>query len=464
MMIKKNQENLYPFLHRDVIVHITPAGAHVTIKSSEGTKIGTALKPIPLAFVNQTAREVLLLCDGKKDCKNLVHELIKNADNKDVDFSSMLDGVIGFLQQMANYAILDFRESPNQSKFTVTGSRDFFIPQHMSVELTSNCNLKCIYCYRDASPNESTHKEHGYLEYNVLIDILGKLAHNGVRSIELTGGEPLLHPQFFEILSFCVTQFDRIIVLTNGCLINREIAKFAGNYKERILFQTDLDGSTPDLHDSISCVSGSFNRTINGIEKLVDEGIKFRVVMNIVQENIHDIENTLVLAKQLGATWFTFVPIAYVGRAKNLNKVTPKQLTLFMEMSAKLKKEYPSFIGEREHDQIVDQHKSEVNCGMGYRTAVLSPSGKLRPCLMLPESALILGDLTKESVSDVFSNPIVTFLSTLKAPNEETCANCEHELFCRYCITRGLERQLIESGTCNWSVINNISELLHTTN
>lgn len=457
--MSNDQEHLYPSLHGDVIIHITPAGAQVTIKLSEGAKIGSALKPIPLAFVNETAREILLLCDGQKNCESIVCGLLENTDNKDVNFSSMLEGTIDFLQQMMSYGILDLQESPCQCKFTVTGNRDFFIPQHMSVELTSNCNLKCIYCYRDAGPNHSA-----YLEYDVLVDILGRLANNGVRSVELTGGEPLLHPQFLEILSYCVTKFDRIIVLTNGCLIDKEIAKFAGTNKEKILFQTDLDGSTPDLHDNIRGVPGAFNKTIKGIEKLVGEGVKLRVVMNIVKENVHDIEKTLIIAKQLGATWFTFVPIVYVGRAKNLHKLTVEQLNLYMDLSARLKKEYKSFIGEREHDQIVEEHKNEINCGMGYKTAVLSPTGKVRPCLLLSEIVLTFGDLLKDSVSDVFSNPAVPFLSHLKAPNEETCSHCEHELFCRYCITRGLESQCTGSETCKWGMVNNISKLLNTNN
>ena len=452
-------EHLYPSLHEDVILHITPAGAQVTIKLPEGAKIGSAMKPIPLANINETAREILLLCDGQSNCESIVCRLFENADSKDVSFSAMLEGTIDFLQQMMSYEILELEKSPRQCKFKITGSRDFFIPQHISVELTSNCNLKCIYCYRDAGPNHSA-----YLEYDVLVDILGRLANNGVRSIELTGGEPLLHPHFLEILRYCVTRFDRIIVLTNGCLIDKETAKFAGTHKEKLLFQTDLDGSTQELHDSIRGVPGAFNKTIKGIENLVGEGVKLRVVMNIVKENVHDIEKTLITAKQLGATWFTFVPVVYVGRAKNLQKLTIEQLNLYIDVSARLKQEYKSFIGEREHDQIVEEHKNEINCGMGYKTAVLSPTGKVRPCLLLSERVLAFGDLVKESISDVFSNPVVPFLSHLKAPNEETCSHCEHELFCRYCITRGLESQSMNNATCKWGRINNTSKWVNSIN
>ena len=194
-MMINTLDHLYPSLHGDVILHITPAGAQVTIKLPEGTKIGSNIKPIPLAFVNETAREILLLCDGQSNCKSIVSRLLENTDSRDVSFSSMLEGTIDFLQQMMSYEILELGKSPCQCKFTVTGSRDFFIPQHMSVELTSNCNLKCIYCYRDAGPNQRD-----YLEYEVLVDILERLASNGLRSVELTGGEPLLHPQFLEIL------------------------------------------------------------------------------------------------------------------------------------------------------------------------------------------------------------------------------------------------------------------------
>ncbi|MDD5371361.1 MAG: radical SAM protein [Anaerolineaceae bacterium] len=409
-MMNNTLDDLYPSLHEDVILHITPAGAQVTIKLPEGTKIGSNIKPIPLAFVNETAREILLLCDGQSNCKSIVCRLLEKTESRDVNFSSMLEGTIDFLQQMMGYKILELGKSPCHCKFTISGSRDFFIPQHMSVELTSNCNLKCIYCYRDAGPHQRD-----YLEYEDLVGILERLASHGLRSVELTGGEPLLHPQFLKILSYCVTRFERITILTNACLIDKEIAEFAGNHKEKMIFQTDLDGSTAELHDSIRGVPGAFNRAITGIKKLVGEGVRLRVVMNVVKGNVHDIEKTLIFAKELGVTWFTFVPIVHVGRAKNLQKLTVEQLSHFIDSSIRLKQEYKSFIGAREHDQIVEEHKNEINCGMGYKAAVLGPTGRVRPCLLLPESALTIGDLTKESVSDVFSNPVVIFLNQLKS-------------------------------------------------
>jgi len=57
-----------------------------------------------------------------------------------------------------------------------------------------------------------------------------------------------------------VNRFDRVTILTNGCLIDKETAQFAGDYREKIIFQTDLDGSTPELHDSIRGVPGAFKK------------------------------------------------------------------------------------------------------------------------------------------------------------------------------------------------------------
>jgi len=203
---------------------------------------------------------------------------------------------------------------------------------------------------------------------------------------------------------------------------------------------------------------GHSKKTLKGIEYLVSEDVKIRVAMNVVKENIPDLENTLLLAKQIGATWFTFVPIVNIGRAKFLEKLTVEQLSQFSDMSNKLNKEYKSFITTREHDQIVEEHKSEINCGAGYKSAVLGPTGKVRPCLLLPESVLTFGDLTKESVSDVFSNPVVPYLHQLKSPNEETCSNCNYELICRYCITRGIDSQSIIGSACEWGKVNNTSK------
>jgi len=80
----------------------------------------------------------------------------------------------------------------------------------------------------------------------------------------------------------------------------------------------------------------------------------------------------------------------------------------------------------------------------------MGPTGKVRPCLLLPEEYLVIGDLMLQSVEDVFSNPVTTYLHSLEYPKAETCGDCKWALYCRYCVTRAILTQEKLESPCPW--------------
>jgi MoaA/NifB/PqqE/SkfB family radical SAM enzyme len=90
------------------------------------------------------------------------------------------------------------------------------LPIHATLELTDKCNLKCSYCYR-----ESDFTKNLFLENP--IEFLESLLKIGIRHIEFSEGEPLLHPDIIEILNFAGKKYNLVGLLTNGILINEEI-------------------------------------------------------------------------------------------------------------------------------------------------------------------------------------------------------------------------------------------------
>jgi radical SAM protein with 4Fe4S-binding SPASM domain len=446
----------YPSVDKHVVLHLTPAGATVSGRLLTSEEITHRVRPIPVATINTTAREVLRRCNGKMTLQGIVQQILENCNTADSENGpeQMLNGVLEFVQQALQYGILELGRISAERPTHITGSTEYFAPPHVSVELTSGCNLQCVYCYRDSGPRAAM-----FLPGEQLIGILKELIQDGLQSVELTGGEPLLHPQFKAILDFCVQRLKRVALLTNGTLIDKDIARQLGLHKEIILVQVDLDGSTPNLHDALRGTPGAFERTKHAIELLAEHGVNVRVAMNVTKDNLNDIENTLLLAKRLGATWFSFSPVLNFGRGRNIDTVfSVEQIQYMNNLSQRMHKEHGSFFNFLKPDVFHATFPNLRNCGAGYRAVALGPTGEVRPCPLLPEQYLVMGDLTKQSVSQVFSNPIVSKLYELEWPSEEVCGECKYTLYCRYCHTRGIVTQAELESPCEWIRANELEE------
>ncbi len=450
------QLDSYPSVDERVILHVTPVGARVSGHLYEGEAATHLVRPIPVAVINSTAREILRRCDGTLTIHEIVHLLLNQSDsaNSEDAAKQMLTGALEFVQQAVQYGILKLHQTPMEQPIYVTGSLESFIPQHMSVELTSGCNLRCIYCYRDSGPQMGP-----FLSGKQLINILEELHQSGLRSVELTGGEPLLHPQFRAVLDFCAKQLDRVALLTNGTLIDKEIARELGQRREKVLVQVDLDGPVPNVHDALRGVQGAFVRAKYAIKLLAEHGVSTRVAMNVTKDNLNYIEDTLLLAKSLGATWFIFTPMLDVGRGKNIDTVFSVEQVEYMGcLSQHFYEEHGSFFSYLKPDVFRARFEADRNCGAGQRAVVLGPTGKVRPCPLLPEEYLTIGDLTTKSVFEVFSNPVMSKLYELESPRERICGECEYALYCRYCHTRGILTQAKLESPCKWFQANELAE------
>jgi MoaA/NifB/PqqE/SkfB family radical SAM enzyme len=196
--------------------------------------------------------------------------------------------------------------------------------------------------------------------------LLIKFKSNGLRGVEITGGEPTLHPDFFEIVDFCSEQFDLVGILTNGYLIDENAVGKLSCYKEKIVMSVSLDGSTAEKHDSFRGIR-SFDKVTRAIKLLSDSGIFVRATMSVSPENFGDIENTLLLAKKLGARVFGYSPIIPFGRGKDIApyEITPEKAKEMTEMDLYIKRTYPDFLQTIPEGYLKEQLKNQPNCGAG---------------------------------------------------------------------------------------------------
>ncbi|MGQ9811735.1 MAG: radical SAM/SPASM domain-containing protein, partial [bacterium] len=328
---------------------------------------------------------------------------------------------------------------------TVTGSRDFFVPFHISVELTRRCNLSCSYCYASANPADPDQELSG----GELIEILSEWIAHGLNGIEITGGEPLLHKDFWKVLDFCLDNLSSVALLSNGTLIADAVADRLAQHREKLMLSISLDGSSAQMHDKVSGIPGSFEKTARALRAMVRRGLRVRVAMTVTPDNWREIEPTLLLAKDMGATWFGWAPLMPFGRGCNVKwDLTCQEVIELGEKEVQLMESYRGFVPAVPN--VTRFQPVSWNCGVGWKNVVVGPSGLVRPCLVFPESSFSFADLKKEHIPKCFAKPILSRLRELPSPSEDICSDCELRIYCTTCPARALSSMKARSGKCSW--------------
>lgn len=183
-------------------------------------------------------------------------------------------------------------------------------------EVTQKCNLRCIHCRADASPE----KEEGKLiEGRDAFRLIDQLSEMGCPTLAITGGEPLLRKDLVEIVRYATSKNIRTRIQSNAQLLTDDIAsrlKEAGLYS----YGVGMDGSTPEINDKIRNKSGAFDKAISAIKLLKSKGLKVHIEFTLTRFNLHDLHNTLNLLEKLGVDTFLARAAIFTGRAMANNE------------------------------------------------------------------------------------------------------------------------------------------------
>jgi MoaA/NifB/PqqE/SkfB family radical SAM enzyme len=140
---------------------------------------------------------------------------------------------------------------------TRTKQKKIFEPKWLAWEITGKCNLNCIHC-RSSSTMGSDQGDFTLEEAKSLIDEITSFAKPVV---VLSGGEPLLRGDVFEIAAYGTEKGLRMALATNGSLIDDQMCQRIKESGIRIV-SLSLDGSTPEIHDDFRKQSGAFEATL----------------------------------------------------------------------------------------------------------------------------------------------------------------------------------------------------------
>lgn len=259
-------------------------------------------------------------------------------------------------------------------------------PLNATLELTYRCNNRCVHCYCNlpASDRRATEEELSTAEIRTVLD---GLAGMGSLWLLLTGGEPLLRPDFREVYLHAKKRGFLITLFTNGTLLDREAAGFLAHYPPFVV-EISLYGATEETYEKVTETRGSYEKCMEGIKALLGAGVKLKLKTMALTVNRHEIETMDRLARELG-TEFRFDPL--INKRIDGNTFSePWKYRISAEDVVRLDMAFPErmeafgeFCGRfagppSKNDRL-------YRCGAGVNSIHINPYGKASGCSMMTE-------------------------------------------------------------------------------
>ena len=288
----------------------------------------------------------------------------------------------------------EMRPLPKEQLVEGSTFTDFDAPLFIAWQLNSACNLYCLHCCEEAGhqmPDELTKEE--------IQDFLRQIAECSIPYVAISGGEPLLHPDFFEISEFLRSHEVSLKVETNGLLIDRDVANRFADLGFRSI-QVSVDGATPESFERLR-LKGDWKKTIDACKYLVEAGVNTEIVFVPTKFNIHETGDVIEMAYRMGIYGFYTGKIMRIGRAaQNWDVLCPtdNEYEKFFEV---LKEKQAKYDGKMKVYYYPYDVIEELKYRLEYPSASLLviPNGKVKMIGPLP---FICGDLRKQSLSEVW--------------------------------------------------------------
>jgi radical SAM protein with 4Fe4S-binding SPASM domain len=288
------------------------------------------------------------------------------------------------------------------------------------LELSDRCNEVCVHCYQ-------VQGKKGELSTGEWRQILDQLAAEGVLMLTLSGGEVTLRKDFLELLAYARKKGFAVRLFTNGLTMTRELAeKIAEQHVVDV--EISLYSTRADVHDFVTGVPGSFDKTVQGIRYLHELGVAVTIKAVMMNVNQAELPAYPAFAAELGVHFRIdstgLVPREGYDRAPqalNPDRAHVEQLERQLRVQKKRDPAAQPTSGLRPASRKV--------CGAA-RTLHVEPNGEMRPCTLLEVD---LGDVRSESPGAIFESERARGVRGLTWGDLHGCRVCELARRCSRC-------------------------------
>lgn len=363
-------------------------------------------------------------------------ETVAELDANDYDFTYAIDNPKTLAESY--YQPTDEHVSENTQDFFLEEVQGRPLISSLQFELSSRCNERCIHCY---IPNDK--KNHGFdMPTAKVKSILDEFAAMGGIHVTLSGGEAFLHKDIIEIARYCREKDLKISILSNLISLRDEQIE-ALKQVNVSLIQVSLYSMDPEIHDFITTIPGSFERTKAAIEKLVAANIPVQISCPIMKANRYGYDKVLDYARSLKIKAQT----DYIMMARSDLDTDNLANRLSLEETEELLRDIilhdVQYRDETlEQLPITDEIKFDLErfskqpvCGVGYDNCCITANGDVYPCAGWQD--YVLGNVYKQSLQEIWENSErVKELRKITQASFPQCLECDARDYCARCLVR----------------------------
>jgi len=322
-------------------------------------------------------------------------------------------------------------------------------PRTIDIEITNFCNLRCAYCSHFLSPGDVGED----IPLETWLRFFEELGRCAVMSVCLSGGEPFFRPDLREIIRGIIANRMRFAVLSNGTLIDHDMAAFLADTGHCDYVQVSIDGSVDTTHDAFRG-EGNFVKAICGVRTLQEHGISAAVRVTVHRKNVHELDDIVrFLLEDLNLPSFSTNSACHMGLCRKnaeLTQLNVAERVMAMEKLLTLNEKYGGRInatagpladgiiwGEMEQARQekrgpMEGRGSLTGCNGTSKNIAVRADGMIVPCLQLGH--MTLGRINEDDLLDIWQNhpKLEMFRNRFQKSLEQFsfCQNCPYIHYC----------------------------------
>jgi radical SAM protein with 4Fe4S-binding SPASM domain len=306
---------------------------------------------------------------------------------------------------------------------------------NVHIEITGMCNESCLHCYIPG-----TNRNHE-MELSTFEDVLRQCKKMNVLHLTLSGGEPMLHRNFIDFLRMCREHEFSVNLLSNLTLLNAEtLTEMKANYLLGV--QVSLYSMNPGIHDEITGVKGSFEKTKSAILKLVENDVPLQIACPIMKNNKDCYQGVVDWGKKLKVNAGTdYVILAkYNHSAENLScRLSIEELEEVIRERTHKDANYLKHI-EGEASKRTDFSGEDNICSVCHSSICINERGNVYPCAGWQD--YVVGNVKSVSLQDIWlHSERVAYLRGLRRRDFTKCILCTDSDFCTMCLVRNANEE-----------------------
>ncbi|MEM2144587.1 MAG: radical SAM protein [Candidatus Jordarchaeaceae archaeon] len=287
--------------------------------------------------------------------------------------------------------------------------------KELCLEITNVCPLNCIHCSGKCNLKSSL-----ALSIDKIKQIINDFAFLGGKTLEISGGEPLLHPALPQIINYASKRRLETILYTSGNVLSshRKPMPVCSNLAlklrraglSKVIFS--LQGATASTHEAVTQVKGSFDNVLHSIGVIKKYGFWIGVHFVPMKVNFKEFAAVCALSNRLQVNEIGVLRFVPQGRGRDNIQDLSLTKTEFAEFSSLLKKLVDTWGPKRirigrpvDFRFIMDPYKTKTECDAGKSRCLISPDGKVKPCPAFKncEDKYVAGNIKDESLVNIWN-------------------------------------------------------------